>query len=105
MCSLPIHLINRVTLGENGQLTISFRGCKKTWRLEKKSVTMESFLIDMSQIKTYLSINHNFSETIIQTDTIDDFANLTCVPENDFDKRLEEQETLGILNLESIPFQ
>jgi hypothetical protein len=87
---------------ENSQLTASYRGCKKTWTLEEKSLTMESFLINMSPIKNFLSINHNFSETIVQTDSIDDFINLTCVPENDYGKSLEGVETLGILNLESL---
>lgn len=103
MCSFLLLLINSVTCLENGQLTVSFRDFKKTLNLEEQSVTFDNFSVVLSPIKKFLSIKPNFSELIVQTDTVDEFCNLTCVPENDLDKYLESfgHETLGILNLES----
>ena len=85
------------------QLTFSIEGCSKSFKLEKNSLAENNFIIKISPINEFLLIKPNFSELIIQTESIDGFSNLIYVPDHELDQSIDkfDLETLGVLKLES----
>ena len=93
-------------LKAQNRLEISCGEYKKSFELEENLITENNFVVKMSPIREFLLIKPNFSEVIIQTDSIDAFNNLIYLPDFESDQSFEtiDPETVGILNLESLSY-